>query len=174
MIQRIQTIYLFLAAFLCILLFLLPLASITLPGATLDLPTERDLPAQTDKLAVIYELDVFSIDRTQGGIIQKVKDTYYLAALNAFVLIMTLIVIFLYKNRQLQAQLVRLCFLLLLVFIVLAFYFANEMQSLTRFNMPIEYKVADLIPILQLLFFHLSVRGINKDEALVRSADRIR
>jgi hypothetical protein len=44
----------------------------------------------------------------------------------------------------------------------------------TRISAPVDYKIADLFPILQLLFFHLAVRGINKDEALVRSADRIR
>jgi hypothetical protein len=179
MIQRVQTIYLFLAALLCILLFFMPLASMTVPAPG-AIPLAEDPEGLTDPAqrmedqTVTYELDVFSIDRKFGMISTTVKSTYALAGINALVLILSLIVIFLYTNRLLQAQLVRFCFLLVLIFIVIAFYYGTELQNVTRISAPVDYKIADLFPILQLLFFHLAVRGINKDEALVRSADRIR
>ena len=164
MIQRVQTIYLFLAAILCILLFFMPLATITMPGAT-GLP--EDMP-------VVYEMDIFSIVRIANDVVTTIESTYWLVGINVMVLVFSLVVIFLYKNRQLQMRLVRLCFLLVLIFLILVFYYMHEMQYTTLINAPISYKIADLFPILQLLFFHLANKGINKDEELVKSADRVR
>lgn len=164
MIQRVQTIYLFLAVILCILLFFMPLASITMPGAT----------GHPEDKPVIYEMDIFSIVRMDNDGVTTIESTYWLVGINVIVLVFSLLVIFLYKNRQLQMRLVRFCFLLVLIFLILAFYYTREMQYATLINAPISYKIADVFPILQLLFFHLANKGINKDEELVKSADRIR
>ena len=174
MIQRVQTIHLLFTVILSILLFFMPLASLTIATSG----TEMVDPLEDSSLPmikeVIYVLDIYSIKRITGITFSKLEDTYWLAGINIIVLIITSVVIFLYKNRPLQANLIRLCFLLVIIFIVLAFYYAQEMQRLTLINANIDYKIADLFPLLQLLFLYLANKGVTKDEALVRSADRIR
>ena len=156
----------------------MPLATITIPGSGGNVSAQDPADLMNEQplinFDVDYELDVFSIERKTGELSIQEEDNYWLAGINALVLIFTFMLIFLYKNRPLQVQLVRFCFLMVLIFIVLAFFYGRELQTIANNYNVIEYKVADLFPLFQLLFLYLAARGITKDEELVRSADRIR
>ena len=85
--------------------------------------------------------------------------------------ILALITIFLYKKRKLQISLGRLN--IILNFILLGFF---VYWSLT---LPGEMQISQkgigmFLPILSIVFLAMANKAIKKDEALVKSADRIR
>lgn len=81
--------------------------------------------------------------------------------------------IFLYKNRLLQARLTVINMLLLLGSIGLISYFGWQIkESLPTYV--IKYNFPCLFPIIAVIFDYLALRAIRKDEALVRSANRLR
>jgi amino acid transporter len=79
----------------------------------------------------------------------------------------SLIVVFLYKNRKLQIQLTVVALILSLLNIFLLY---RETQKYTEGNFTITSIITLLIPI----FLALAIRGIYKDEKLIKSADRLR
>ncbi len=87
--------------------------------------------------------------------------------------LLPLITIFLYKNRPLQIRLTGLNIILLLgIYGMIAYYYffgVNlDLEPVAEFN----YTLA--CPLLGALFSFLAMCAIGKDEALVRSLDRIR
>ncbi|MFT3825189.1 MAG: DUF4293 domain-containing protein [Chitinophagaceae bacterium] len=93
---------------------------------------------------------------------------------NTFLLILTvatgllsLISIFLYKNRKLQLRLTLVAVLVAIIDIVLFFL---EAKKFTEGRYTITCVLAFIIPVLLLL----SARGIYKDEKLIRNINRLR
>lgn len=146
MIQRIQSVFFFIAAVFPALLFVLPLYTVHIAatGLTPEMHT-----------------DIF---------IAKPVGTYsmYYAILAVMCTLLPLVAIFLYKNRPLQIRLGRLNILLLtvaLVFLVVAY--ASLDSGVTA-------GIGLFMPSGGIIFTFLAIRAIGKDEALVKSADRIR
>lgn len=77
------------------------------------------------------------------------------------------IVIFLYKDRKMQ---LRLTALALIISLVNIFLYYNEAKKFTEGNMDITALISLAIPI----FLGFAIRGIYKDEKLIKSADRLR
>lgn len=88
--------------------------------------------------------------------------------------------IFLFRNRTLQMRLVALGFLLNVVYAFLLFFWAVDKYAdllssgLGGAKPEVIWFVGAFAPLLSLVFFFLAQRGIRKDEALVRAADRLR
>jgi hypothetical protein len=80
--------------------------------------------------------------------------------------------IFLFKNRPLQIKLVRFNILLNVVYIVTIFWSVDTIEKQTTFQP--NYLVGAIIPIVAMVLLFLANRAINKDEKLVKSADRLR
>ncbi len=153
MIQRIQSIFLVLAAGLGIAALFLPLSHFY---------EGFQLPVDVAKLTKDYPFML------AGGLLK-------VAAL------ISLIGIFLYKNRKHQINVVRIAQLLLVVLIGFAIYMfypyeglkdtskivANAQQYVTKYW-------ACWMPLAMLLFNALAIRFIKKDDRLVRSSDRLR
>lgn len=143
MIQRIQTIYLFLASAALFGLFALPLATTdkAAESSALFADTQFDLFDQTPLLAIIV--------------------------LAGVVLFAT---IFLFNNRKLQMNLTKVGVLLVVVASVFGGYtwWGDSAKELAEPDFGIA------LPILAILFAWLAHRGINADEKLVRSVDRLR
>jgi hypothetical protein len=136
MIQRIQTIYLFIVVLVAAILpFLIPIWT-----------TESGE-------------EIFAIDKV------IVLGAFLLSALLA------LISIFLFKNRKLQFVMGRLNiilnFFLLGFFVYWTLIVPGEMQIS-------EKGIGMLIPIISIVFLALANKAIKKDEALVKSVDRLR
>jgi len=147
MIQRIQTIFIFLAAVLTAALLKLKFADL-LVG---------------DKL---YQF-------TARGIISGEEIKYNGWPVMGFIGLITLIhliVIFLYKKRILQIRILGFSIILLLGLTGVLFYFmyAGFDQISVVFKIPMAF------PLIAVILDYLAIRSIGKDEALIRSLNRIR
>ncbi len=78
-----------------------------------------------------------------------------------------------YKNRKFQMKLVQFAMLVQLVFGALIFYYADKMASLSDTG-ELAYRPAVAVVLVNIILYYLALRGIKKDDALVRSADRLR
>ncbi|GGZ46140.1 DUF4293 domain-containing protein [Mesonia mobilis] len=85
--------------------------------------------------------------------------------------VLALITIFLFKNRKLQFVLGRLN--IILNFILLGF-FVYWSQALPGEMQISEKGIGMLTPVLSIVFLVLANKAVKKDEALVKSADRLR
>ncbi len=157
MIQRIQTIYLSGVMIASILLFFMPVARYIsdVQGTYLFFITGI-------KYLVAPPLTLYF------------WVTFPLLLLVSVSLILTLAAIFLYKNRKIQLLLVNLGFLLQIVIILLTFfYYAGHFASMVKVSQP-SYQAGIFMPIASLLLLVLASRAIRKDEAMVKSVDRLR
>lgn len=154
MIQRKQTIFLFLAFVTTIVCLCLPLGSIELQGMGVEPVLYNMALAQPDNNGVNY-------------------DFFYapMAALLVWAAILEITAIFLYKNRKRQA---RFCsFAIALIFVWLLLFAYYKYFDLTEVGQ-LRQSIAVSFPFLSAVFDYLAVKGIRADERLVRAADRIR
>ena len=156
MIQRIQTIYLLLATVLMSLTLFLPLATIW----------------QADSELIVK---AFSVDISTFEI--NVPLPIYMGIVLAVATLLPLVTIFLFKNRLTQ---IRLCVseivLLVGAIVFMALYDVHLCNILAEVMTELNFTLgfASLMPVVSIIFVVLAIRGIAKDEALVRSLDRIR
>ena len=87
--------------------------------------------------------------------------------------VLSLICIFLFKNRKLQFRLVILTIVLTVGYLFVQ-YLAIEQFKKDSAIQTGSYKVAALLPLLMIIFLILAARGIYKDDKLVKSLDRLR
>lgn len=166
MIQRIQSIYFLLAA-ICFLLM-----------AMFDI-----VHFQSQETAEIQEqirISIFEIQHTQtapnpSNVIYERK-TLAILALVFFLGLTSLAAIGIYKNRLLQIKLSRLILILGLglLFMITMFSYNTAKELFQNPDYQITPQIALFLPLGGILFAYLAQRGVKKDEALVRSADRIR
>lgn len=146
MIQRIQSIYLLLSATGFGALFLLPFATSSKP-----------------------------IPQFMQDMIYNVQDSPILIGLTAIGLILALVAIFVFKNRSLQQKLTILtiiCSIFVPLVAVLLMY--NEGTAFNEATTIIEDEAGLYMPIISLVFGFLAYKGIQKDDKLVKSMDRLR
>jgi hypothetical protein len=154
MIQRIQSLFLLLAAVCPALLFLLPYAGFQLDGRH-------------------HDLLVCGLTGTEGtGATEGVMSLPTIAVTILCVLI-PLYVIFLYRKRLLQIKLAKLTIFLNAGLMVLMFAVADKVSVMLS-GSDRSYSLGAVFPIFAIIFLILAIRSIRKDEELVRSADRIR
>jgi len=157
MIQRKQTIYLFFAGLIPLVLLFVHLG---------DLYSEM----------ACYEYTAFAVREVPP------TSTFILSTIgNAILLIATaalsFISIFLYKNRKAQMKLVSLNMLLILLAVVSIMYFYPKFifpKNIALDGVVIEYNYTILICFVSAVGLYLAKRAIAKDEAMIRSADRLR
>ena len=85
--------------------------------------------------------------------------------------LLSIITIFLFKNRQLQFVLGRLNIILNLILLGLFVYHA---LSISGEGAPSEKGIGMFLPIFSIVFLVLANKAIKKDEDLVKSVDRLR
>ena len=154
MIQRIQTIYLLLAAFLMSLLFTNPIAEILV----------------SEKL--ILTLWHNKIAASDAELFSQIS-TWPVTVLLAVIVLVELIIVFLYKNRNLQIRLSIFNLLLMFGLVGLIFYFTKHtLNSLDGIKSAFLWPV--VCPMISIILNYLALKAIQKDENLVRSYDRIR
>ena len=93
----------------------------------------------------------------------RTVDILFISALIVFMVVM----IFSYKDRKKQVKLGYLALLFSLVFFSLIAFAGKGLENKATV-------IGSVLPLLSMLFIFLAIRAIKKDEALVRSADRIR
>ncbi len=154
MIQRIQTLYLFLISALIAVMLFAPLAWFAGEAGA-------------------FELHAFALEMADGG---SLHTTFYLGILLVAALALPLVTIFLYRNRMLQIRLCCVEMVLLLGCLAMEgvyYYLARRTFSDLAFHAQ-GFKPAVVLPIVGLLFAYLAAKAIFKDELLIRESDRIR
>jgi hypothetical protein len=155
MLQRIQSVYLLLAGLAILALFLFPLAH----------------NVYVDNTPISISITGTYVD---GGGQQALKDHFVaLTAVTAVVGIIPFIVIFLYKNRKQQ---ITLCYSTILVIIGYSFWLAQTAKSVVGgvILQPANFGIGLFLCPLAIALLILAIKNIQKDEKLVKSADRLR
>lgn len=147
MIQRIQTIYLLVSAILIGLIFALPIAEIVKDGAI-----------------YLFNFKGILLDGTLK------ENGMAISILTGIILLLHGFAIFSFKNRIRQIRLIISSMLLLLCLFGLFFYFAYYSFTGAQINL----KISMVFPLIAIILDFLAVRAVRKDEALIRSLDRIR
>jgi hypothetical protein len=157
MIQRIQTLYLVLAAVACALLF----HSFFAMGKLAD---EAPVVLQAAS-GTTFSDGKFTI-----------QDNLVITILAALGVLMAIITIFLYKKRKIQEQLVSAFILISLIINGLAlFIMYNDLQTVQEnIDTAFEVGVGTFLPALGFIAGFLALRGIRKDDKIVKSMDRLR
>ena len=152
MIQRIQSLYLLLAAALMGVALVAPVASFTV--STGD----------------VFTLSAFSLSSAAES-----QSTLWMGILMVAAALLPLVTLFLFKRRMLQVRLCAVEIVLLLgclVFEGIYFYLAgaNALESVEHRHLG----WAAIMPLVALVFTAMAARATFKDEVMVRSFDRIR
>lgn len=151
MIQRIQSIHLLLASIALIIPYFSPLA-IFVSGE------------QAYQLFACH-VETSTVNASSFNVIP-------LAALYFLGLLIALVSIFLFKKRKMQIKIARMAMFVVILSIALAGYYFYSIQS--QLSITGQPAFAAAMPIVACVFLFMGIRAIKKDEALVRSADRIR
>jgi len=148
MIQRIQSIWLLLAAITILCLLLVP---------TIGASTDHGY----------YILNGFGL-QLEGA----KEQTNNIALLVSIILagLISLINIFNFRNRKLQ---IRIASLNIFLIVALSFWLTQMVKGLGQLKV-LDIEPGILLPLAAIIFTLLAIRAIKNDEKLIRSADRLR
>jgi O-antigen/teichoic acid export membrane protein len=116
-----------------------------------------------------YSGNMIGTNQAKSWVYLTAQSNLLLLILTAGVGIAALITIFLYKNRKQQS---RLAWITLLVSIINLVLFFTQIQKFVQGEG--NYDLTALFAIIVPVFLFLAIRGIRKDEKLVKSLDRLR
>ncbi|NOY50942.1 MAG: DUF4293 domain-containing protein [Chlorobi bacterium] len=157
MIQRIQSVFLLLAAVSLTLMFFFPIA---------------EFIGMKDSL-ILYIFKVQSLVPASTN----VYDIWFvmpLLAIVSLVVIFSLLTIFMYKNRMGQIKVIRFLMLLIAALIGLVFLYYYDILAADSGSEPDFIQIGAFAPLASLVFLFLANKGVIKDEKLIKSADRLR
>ncbi len=150
MVQRIQSIYLFLAATALGLQFVFPYAA---------------APAET----------VVDASATFADGVFNLSDRLGLLISSSLAIVLAVAAFMLFKNRPVQSRITSLgMFAATIVAVMLAAQFFFLMNETGPAMANVHYQAGVGMPAISVLLLWLANRAIRKDEALVRSSDRLR
>jgi len=157
MIQRKQTLYLFFAGLVTVILLFIPFGNVA-----------TDL--------AYYDYTAFSVREATPD------HTFVLSTIgNALLLIATsavsFITIFLYKNRKMQLKLISINMLVILIAICAIMYIYPNFifpKNIQLAGAKIDYSPYIIISFVSAIGLYLAKKAIAKDDAMIRSADRLR
>ncbi|MEO5912470.1 MAG: DUF4293 domain-containing protein [Pelobium sp.] len=153
MIQRIQSIYLFLASLAIYALFLFPIVNVL-----------TAMSAKKIMITGVYETLNDQVAQTQSFTL--------LTIVTGILGLVPLVLIFLYKTRKKQATFV---YVFAAVMIAYSFWIAQTIKGAADTTLQIsDYGIGAGLTSVSILFLVLAGKGILRDEKLVKSADRLR
>lgn len=156
MIQRIQTFY---------MLVIVVLSAITLFSDLGGLQNQ-----ETGELFTLSYRGLFEKDVTNDLVFSS--SVWLLTALMVIIPIISLIAVFLFKRRLLQIRLLIFNLVLMAGFYGLLFIYLWQFGKSTETKMYLEMVTA--FPLVNIILSVLAIRAIGKDEALIKSLNRIR
>ena len=156
MIQRIQSVFLFVAAIVTIILLFIPIGDIYTAEAQ-------------------YTFTCFNVHLPNG---QVVMSTIYIALILILSACISIYAIFKYKDRMKQTRIVSINMLVFLIAIMLMIWvfpdFLFQRKGLMQEGDIFRFNYWIMIFVIPPVCMFLANRFIRKDERLVRSADRLR
>jgi len=153
MIQRIQSIYLFIASVLLFVTTLLPISHLVDPSS--------------HSQVTIYALKIVTAE--------KVSHPFSIISTGILIytsIIIGFITIMLFKRRKLQILITSL--LMVFTFLICNFIVANSFMLLPTSQALMSFEYISIFPLIALILFFLAFKAIKKDDKLVKSLDRIR
>jgi hypothetical protein len=154
MIQRIQTIYIIIAAIVISLIYFFPVAEFI------------------DQQNHIYELRHSGIVSIHDGIKENIIKTYSITILTSIIALISIITIFLYKRRVLQMRLCIYNILLCIGLEIFFWFYRQQILKILQYNFVFKFPI--ILPVINIILFYLAFRAIKKDEELIRSSERLR
>jgi hypothetical protein len=152
MIQRIQSLWLFLAAVALFAVMFLPVGKFVMPHG-------------------LYECTAFKMTQA-GSVLPLNLPVKYLGILAGFAGFFSILALLHFKKRDRQ---IRWAWVALISKVILAIGMVSLfMYFKYALNSWVGYGPAVLMPFLGIVFDFLAIKGIKKDDALVKSLDRIR
>ena len=157
MIQRKQTLYLFFAGLVTVILLFIPFGNVATNLA-------------------YYDYTAFSVREATPD------HTFVLSTIgNALLLIATsalsFVTIFLYKNRKMQLKLISINMLVILIAICAIMYIYPNFifqKNIQLTGAKTDYSPYIIISFVSAIGLYLAKKAIAKDDAMIRSADRLR
>jgi peptidoglycan/LPS O-acetylase OafA/YrhL len=143
MIQRIQSLWLFLAALVNAGLFYFDL----------------------------YRTDVM-LNSVTEVMHYRINDHYPSLLIALVIIILPLVTIFMFRNRKRQRAMSAMCLVSTVAFISMMLMRIGKFQNTTTTTG--YYWIGAVLPVISLIFVVMALIGINKDEKLVKSSDRLR
>ncbi|MFP4023507.1 MAG: DUF4293 domain-containing protein [Thiohalospira sp.] len=152
MVQRVQSVYLFVVTLLMASIFFYPYAEL---------------------LAENGEVFVFQFN----GLAFFEEDSIYSLTIPPIILLSIIVLIsftsiFFYKKRIFQMRINLINIFLMIGYLGLNYYYIQSFSS--QLNGVVSYKITVVFPFVSAIITYLAIRAIGKDEALIRSMDRIR
>ncbi|MCF8232689.1 MAG: DUF4293 domain-containing protein [Bacteroidales bacterium] len=161
MIQRVQTIFLFLSGVAIILMAFFPIAVFT-----------DAVSAEANTKYMVFT--VFEVSNEVGPDPFSLWFNLPLILLVAAVAVISIATIFLYKNRPLQMKMTQTGIFLNIIMVVgILFFYIDQIEKVTG-TMAHYDDIGIYLPLISLVFLILANRFIRKDEKRVRSVDRLR
>lgn len=154
MIQRIQSIYLLAASFLLFFLINNPLAEII----TVD-----------DNL---LELNYLKLQAASPEIFEPLS-VWPLTTLLITIIVLGIVTIFLYKKRTLQMRMCMFNILLMFGLVGMIYYYSKFAPiNMERADSVLLWPI--VVPFISIILTYLALKSIQKDDALVKSYERLR
>jgi len=151
MIQRIQTLFL--------------LAVVVLSGLMLT----GDLIRMTAGNSTVFSIGFMGLAEEGSGLLQRL---WPMTVILALVPLLALITVFLYKNRPLQMRFAMLVLLLSVGTLILGAFYVLMLDR--KIGITVVWMVKAVFPVISAILAWLAYRAILKDEARVKSYDRLR
>ena len=145
MIQRKQSLFLFIAALLNACLLVVPLYRWYEVVVNVD---------------VMHEL--------------RVNDHYPSLIIAMVIILLPLVALFMFRNRKRQLALSAVSIVSTIGFITLMLSRVTQLGNMTPPPVRGTYWIGAILPIISILFLILAIMGIRKDDKLVKSMDRLR
>lgn len=157
MIQRIQTVWLLLASLTVLLLFLFPYLQYFDNFGT----------AMAVKITGIYQGVSDGVIQTESFILQTIA--------TVLVSLLPLVIIFYFRDRKKQLQLSYLNFALIILLGIWLYFSASQATEVVNKKVHLEnIGIGALLIPIAAVFILLAIKGIRKDEKLIKSVDRLR
>ena len=155
MIQRAQSIYLFLVVVLMSFFLIFPLASLA------------------DDQGVLFKLYSYGFKKILNGESQLLMTTIPVLILAIVVAFINFYSIFLFSRRTMQMRLCVYNILLMIGLIFLSFYYFRFVYKAYHITFH-HFKIAAILPILCIVLNIMAFGGIRRDELLVKTYERLR
>ena len=155
MIQRIQTVYLLVVTILATVTLLSPLGGL-----------------ENVQTATIYTLSYQGLMQLSPTGSTLMANTWMLTALMVLIPVLSIITIFLFNKRFLQIRLIIFNIVLMAGFYGLLFIYLWQFGKSLEANKFLE--VVSAFPLVNIVLSFLALRSVMKDQALIKSLNRIR
>lgn len=153
--QRIQTVFMLLAAVLLGLLFVFPVSQFQGKGFT----------------GALY---IYGLKAVEGDMPLSFSMIWISAVLVVAIIALLLYAINRYKKRMQQLRILMIAVLLTIVMLGFLFFINDEIQKADLVYGYIKYSIGAFLPLISLLLMLMAGRSIRRDEAKVRASNRLR